>query len=372
MRHRSTSRLGLAVLVLATGCETFDPPPDVRIANNENGVMAAGPEEPLTLELSEPFVKSSLRMKVVPAKFDAEGNLLDEQSPPKTQEFRDTTLLAFDGRRPDDPAASYGGTFELFDDRLVIQQTNPFAWSAPFLVLVEPGLEDREGHVTLPRKRLPFTYVLPGGGPTTMPKGYYYFLMNVDYLATQIQVYAWLDIDPETGIWRAIFTNGNRRPELNSRPGCPADCSGDTPICSLYPTPACVKPSQKQGNLTEYKDFLPEPEPPDGYTFIADGFARDEPDGSIAMGTAPFLIDIVIGQGGINVRAEGTKVTGTFTKDPSDPERWVATGSISVDVIKINGNGNADTAGQFTAMTLKPEEVAEIEAFGYPIPVALE
>ena len=353
------------------GCETFDPPPDVQIANSDNGVMTAPPEEPLVLEFSEPFVRSSLRMKVVAATVDPEGNLLDEQSPPKLDEFSASTLLAYDGKRPDDPASTFGATFDVTNDRLVATRAEPFGWSAPFLVLIEPGLKDAEGNVTVPRRRLPFTYILPGGGPTTLPTGYYYFLMNVDYLSTQIQVYAYLEVDPETGIWRAIFTNANRRPELNSRAGCPASCPDDTPICALHPSAGCVKPSLKQLEVEHYTDFLPEWDPPDGYTFIADGFARDEPDGSIAMGTAPFLIDLNIGSGGVNVRAEGTKVTGTFRPDANQPERWVAEGSISVDVVKINGAGLDPTKGTFKAMTLTADEVAAVEAFGFPIPTDL-
>lgn len=370
--ERTLTLLALSTSLAALGCEKFDPPPSVKILDNENGVMTNTPSDPLVLEISEDFERRTLKVKIVPAVFDAEGNLLDEQSPPKKQEFVDSIFAAYDGARPDDENATYGGMFELDGRRLSILPDPPLGFSAPYLALIEPGLEDLEGHATEPRKRLPFTYQLQGGGNTSLPTGYYYFLMNVDYLAVQIQVYTYMEVDPDTGIWRAIFTNGNRRPALNSRPGCPS-CSGDEPICSLFPGPAkCVKPSVKQGDLFEFRDFLPEPDPPDGYVFIADGFARDEPDGSIAMGTAPFLIDIVIGTGAINVRAEGTKVTGSFVKDATDPERLIATGSLSVDVVKLNGNGADPTKGTFTAMNLKPEEVAEIEGFGYPIPTDLQ
>jgi hypothetical protein len=363
----------LIACVALCACEQFDPPPRVTIAQNDNGVMRTTPDAPLELMFSEPYVPSSLKMKVVKTRLDAEGNLFDEQNPPKLDDFKNTILVAFDGSRPDDESVSFGATFQRTSDRFVVEQTDPFGWAAPFMVLIEPGLEDQEGHVTLPRKRLPFTYELTGGGPNSLPAGYYYFLMNVDYLATQIQVYAKLEVDSVTGIWRALFTNANRLPALNTREGCPA-CSDPDPICSLYgPSgPSCVKPSVKQGTLDEYKDFLPEPTPPDGYTFAADGFARDEGPDTIAFGTAPFLIDITIGSGGINIRAEGTTVTGNFVRDAGDPERWMASGSLRVDVVKINGNGADPTAGTFTAMNLKAAEVAEIEAFGYPIPTNLE
>lgn len=359
----------LPFALLANGCEKFDPPPVATIEGNQNGVMTATPDQPIAIAFSEPIVTDSLKLKVVPAIFDKEENLLDEQSPPKIDEFRDSTLIAFDGSRQNDESASFGATFELSAERLLITQDEPLAWAAPFLVLIEPGLEDRDGHATVPRNRLPFTYQLPGGGPNSLESGYYYFVINVEYLATQIQTYTYLEGNLETGVWRAIFTNANRLPELNARDGCPS-CSGDDPICALHPAPRCVKPSEKQGELSEYKDFLPEPDPPDGYTFVASGFARDEANGSIAIGTAPFLIDVTIGSGGINVRAEGTTMTGAFVKDASD--RWVASGSISVDVVKLNGQGASGTAGQFTAMRLTQEEIDEIEAFGFPVPTNLD
>jgi hypothetical protein len=361
----------LALLAGAVACQTFDPPPQVWIARSENGTMRDTPEQPLELVFSEPYRASSLRMKVVPAEFDAEGNLLDEQHPAKPTEFSESIVVAYDGARPDDPERSFGASFERFTDRLVVRQDDPFAWAAPYLVLIEPGLEDLDGNATLPRKRLPFTYGLTSGGPNSLPTGYYYFLMNVEFLATQIQVYAYLDVDPVSGDWRAIFTNGNRLLALNKRPGCPDSCPTDEPICALFPNVRCAKPSEKQGSLAEFRDFLPEPDPPDGYTFIADGFARDEADGSIALGTKPFLIDIVIGQGGINVRAEGTTVNGAFRRDPKQPTRWIASGSLGVEVVKINNAGNSTTKGEFTAMTLEPSEVIEIESFDYPIPTNL-
>ncbi len=360
---------GLLALLSLAACEEFDPPPSVTIANNENGVMLQNPDQPLELLFSEPYLPSSLSVKVVESVLDAEGNLLDEQSPPDLEAFVASTLVAYDGSRPDDASATFGATFETGSDRLLIRHDTPFDWSSPLFLLVEPGLEDRDGHVTLPRKRLPFTYALTEGGPNSLPTGYYYFLMDVEFLATQIQVFAYMDVDPESGEWRAIFTNANRLPELNQRAGCPS-CSGDYPICALHSVqaPECVRPSLKQGTVAEFRDFLPEPDPPNGYIFIANGLARDVGADRIAFGTAPFVIDVTIGIGGVNVKTEGTTVTGAFLRDPNDASRWLATGSIKVDQVFVNGGSSGETKGQFTAMTLSNAEVDEIESFGYPIP----
>lgn len=363
-----TSCFTFALLVL--GCQTFDPPPKVTIENVENGVMKTEPDAPFVLRFSEPIKRSTLKAKLVKAVLDPEGFLLDEKDPPDPAGFLANTLVAFDGADPENEDKSFGATFALSDDNLSMEVTTGFEISAPYLALVEPRLEDKDGHFTLPRQRLPFTFQLEGGGPTTLPTGYYYWLFDIEPppLQTQIQVYAYMQVDPATGQWRAIFTNGNRRPALNARPGCPS-CSGETPVCALIPTPRCLKPSEKQSALGEFVDFLPEPDPPDGYTFIADGFARDEPDGRITLGTAPFLIDITIGTGNIHIEAINTKVIGAFDDDGTG--RLVATGSISVDRVDLNGIAGKPTKGEFKAMTLTAEEVAAVEAFGYKVPVDL-
>lgn len=357
----------LALVLAAVGCAQFDPPPAPSVQKLENGVMKAGPSEPLVVQFSEAFVQKSLRIKVVKAIMDADENLLDEQSPPDLEAFEASTVLAYDGAAPDDEARTFGGSFETDGRSLTIDPTKAFAVTAPYLLLIEPGLEDLEGHRTRPRIRIPFTYELSGGGKNTLPTGYYFFILNVDYLATQIQVFTYLDVDPETGVWRARFTNANRREQLNSRPGCPS-CSGDTPICALIPDARCVKPSQKQEALAEYVDFLPESEPPNGYFFIADGFAKDE-NQTTAFGTAPFLIQVTVGSGGIMVEAENTRISGVFRKHAD--ERWKATGSLSVEVVKLNGVGADPTKGTFEAMSLFPAEVEATEAFGIPIPTDL-
>jgi hypothetical protein len=176
-----------------------------------------------------------------------------------------------------------------------------------------------------------------------------------------------MQVDPETGVWKAIFTNGNRREALNQRPGCPASCPAATPICALLPSPACVKQSEKQTDLAQFVDFLPEPDPPYGYTFVANGVVRDEPNGTTAFGTAPFLIEVTIGTGKVKVQAEDTQISGVFAKDGEG--RWRGNGTVSVAVVKLNGIGKDPTKGTFAAMSLTADEVEKVESFGYPIPV---
>lgn len=349
-------------------CETFDPPPEGSLVGVTNGIMAREPDAPIVLALSETFERGSLRFKLVRAVMDADRNLLDEQSPPLPDEFRDTIVVAYDDKRPGDPEASFGGTVDVKGRFVTITPDKALGYAVPYLLLIEPGLKDLAGNVTIPRQRLPFSYALPAGGSTVFPTGYYYFLINVELLSTQIQAYVYMEVDPDTGIWRANFTNGNRLPALNSRPGCPS-CSGSAPICALIPTPRCVAPSLKQEALEEFWDFLPEREPPDGYYFIANGFAKDQADGNIAVGTVPFLIDITIGTGAVRITAENTTMAAIF--EPQNG-RWVGSGSINSEVVKINGFGEDPTKGTVAAWSLTQDEVDQVEAFGYPIPTDLE
>jgi len=202
-----------------------------------------------------------------------------------------------------------------------------------------------------------------GTSGTALPTGYYYFLFELDYLATQLQLYAWLD-SGATG-FEGLFTNANRRIELNTRPGCPA-CSADSPICALLPAPACVKPSEKQYALEHYVDFLPEPDPPDGYTFVVGGSATHAPY-ETTLQSEPFQIEVTLGSGGISVSMENARLTGKF--DQLAAGRWLGSGSLSVEKVKINGSGDSPTQGVFKAMSLTASEVAAVESFGHPIPM---
>jgi hypothetical protein len=362
------------VLLPASSCQTFDPAPDATLVGDTNGTMSQGPGEPLVVNLSEPVKASSIRVKcvslAVPGALDGEGNLLDEQSPPDAQAFKDSIVFAYDGANPDDETFSYGAKVELDGTKLTIASNSTFNVSVPYLLIIEPGLEDLAGHATAVRIRMPLTYKLTGGGPTRLPSGYYYFIMNVQYLSQQLRLYADMDVDPKTGIWRGKFTAATRQTLTNTRPGCPSSCPKDKPICQLLNSalPSCVVPSDKQSDLTQFPDFLPDPNLPEGYTFSTEGFAKDEPDGTIAFGTAPFDIDIQVGAGHIEVYAKSTVINGQFVESKTEKGRFVGKGSFSVALVQLNGNGKDPTNGDLTAMTLLDSEVKQVESYGEPIP----
>jgi hypothetical protein len=356
-------------LAVVTGCQKFDPPPSPTVVGLEGGEMTTQTDAPFVIRFSEPIRGGTLKVKLAKYIQDAEGNLLDEQSPPDPEAFKESIVAAYDGSATEDEDRTYGATFDETDNSISIVLDSAFEVSQSYVAIIEPGLEDLDGHATVPRIRIPFSFKLEGGCPTAMQTGYYYFILNVDYLATQIQVFTYLEMNQDTGEWRGIFTNANRLADLNSRPGCPS-CSGDTNICALVPSPTCVKPSEKQLSLDQYVDFLPEKEPPYGYYFITDGFACDQPNGTTAFGTPPFLIEVTVGTGSILVDAQNSIVSGVFRKH--DDGRWRATGGLSTKCVKLNKQGVCSpSGGNWAAMSLTDDEVKAVESYGYPIPTDL-
>lgn len=374
----------LLPLAALDGCEEFDDAPKASLVGEQQTRMTTDPADPLVVAFSEPIVGTSLRVKLLELRrgdLDGELDLPDEQDPPDLERMKERTLLAYDGAAPNDPARTYGGVFELAPDRrsftLSPQSYDPdfdevkdrdLAVGAAYMLLVEPGLKDDAGNDTVPRTHIPFTFPLAGGGPTTLPSGYYFFLMDLDLLAQQLQLYAHLVVDPVTGDWQGIYTDADR--STSQRPGCPV-CPAETPACQLL-NPAldrCVLVSDKMTALEQFPDHVPVPELPGGYIFRVNGFARDETDGTIAFGTAPFDIDIRIGSGGVRIQATRTVITGSFRRGTvSGVERWVAVGSAAVDAVLINGVPSGTAEGTLSAIDLTTPEVEAVEALGQPIP----
>lgn len=379
--------LSLPLLGLTLGCDSFDAAPKVSLDGVVQTTMTTDPGEPLVLRFSEPVKPGSVDVtlhELQPGDLDGEGNLPDEASyraptgesqAERKERFLASALAAFDGRAPEDYERTFpeeAWTFSADARSLTLVPERTPSVSTPYLFLIAPGLSDRAGLRTKPRQRIPFSYPLVGGGPTTLPSGYYFFIINIDFLSQQLHVFAHLEVDPVTGIWRGVFTDANRVEQTNSRPEC-GTCPPNLPMCQLHNPnlPRCVVPSEKMSALAEFPDFLPVAEPPIGYDFRVGGVARDETDGSIAWGTVTFDINIVIGTGNVRVTTENTKIHATFRKQAyAGAERFVGTGNASVKNVKINGLGGADkpAKGEVSAMSLTAEEVAQINGFGLPIP----
>jgi hypothetical protein len=248
---------------------------------------------------------------------------------------------------------------------LRVQPDVPFPL-APLIAIIEPGLEDLEGNATKQRTRLPFSYMLTSGGPTTLPSGHYFYLINVDYLEQQLRLDSYIEVDQTTGEWRGQFTNAIRSPLANDRAECAAlACSADE-ICALHRTPpGCVLRSERMLGLGEVLDFVPEDDPANnGYSFPVEGYARDEVDGTIAFGTKTFDIEILIS--GIPIFVDNSLIGGQLALSPEGEVS--GTGGVSVEQVIVNGEDQGPTSGRLEARSLTPAEVAEIEGHGKAIP----
>ncbi len=377
-RIRSTAAvvsLAVTCALIPGACAEYDAPPTPQLVGENLGVMSTAPDAPLVLKFSEPIKQGSLKVKLIFAvqsegDLDGENSLLDEQEPPKTAQFKDRTILAFDSSAPSDANRTFGGKSSLNAARtqLTMEPEAPLPVGVPLMVLIEPGLSDAAGNETGQRIRVPIVFQAQGGGATTLPTGYYFMLMNVEPppLAQQLRFYAYIDVASDTGDWTGTFTNAARTEALNSRDGCPS-CEGVESICALFPNARCVRPSENLGSLDEFLDRLPQPDTP-GFKFTTTGFAKDTAAG-IEFGTPAFDIDINIGAGQINIVAVNTVITGLFKPDETNPDQLQLSGSLKVDKVQINGAGEAPTQGTVLGKTLSADDVAKVESFGTEIPV---
>lgn len=386
---RSTwlARLGMAsVLTIGSAglasCETFDPPPKASIAGAQGTFLEGSPADPLVVRFDEAFSKQSLRFKVVRGDkaldIDPEGNLPDEEGYCEAQRARGqcsgdapapccnneglVQLASYDGRT----GQAEGAQVDVGDQSVTIRFAESPKIAVPYLVVVEPGLEDLDGNTSLVRQRLEFTYRAFLPGPTSLPTGPYFFLFDIapPPLQQQLRLFAWLNVDPDAGTWEGLFTDGNRTTALNDRPGCPSDCAPNA--CQLYPAPACVKPSTNMGSIDEFLDFIPIKDRPVGYTFLGAGYTADLPDGTTGIGTPPFPIDIIIGSGsGVRITAVDTVIIGQISQDNTG--RWRGAGSATIAKVQVNTIGEEPTTGTLSFMSLFPEEVEEVESYGEPI-----
>jgi len=332
---------------MALGCETFDPPPAVTIVGENDGVLeSAG--APVVLTFSEPVVDTSVRVEIVTYAVDGEGNLADEDGD-------DTTALDVRFAHAPDKA-DVGGTSVLAPERraLTIQPEPPLPIGPALALLVEPGLADAEGNVTKTRQRLKFAYAFrcdePGDAgaiSVSLPTGGYFLLVEVDQpVATQVQLFSWLDVDADTGRVRGQFTNGDRNRDPNR---CPTPCK-ETEACQLIPGPACVPPSTKAGSVDEFSDWVPNAAPPTGYTFTVSGCARDQPDGTTAFATDPVDAETKSPP----VKSNGITMSGVLAVDPDGVLR--GTGSFAVAEIVLGMTPSGPGRGSLRMRALAPEE----------------
>lgn len=348
MQLSKLSHGSLAMLLVLGGlfaaCARFDAPPEVSIGGAKDGKLA-DVSAPLDLLFSKPIKPETLAIKIVALETDREGNLADED------EDEDTTL------RPlvvhDSDVGDRGGVAELLDGntRLRITPTARFPVGTTLAILVEPGLSDEAGDTTRVRRRLTFGYEFECTstvGTKLFPSGTYFMLLDVEQpIGVQIQILGAITVDPATGAFRGQFTNADRNPNPAR---CPTPCAS-TEACQLVPAPACVAPSLRASEVDEYVDFVPNPTPPTGYTFVVSGCVQDQDEQSVAFASAP--ANVVVQSPAVSVN--GLVVTASFRKDAAGVLR--GTGAIAGDDIVFGAASLGSGQGTMKARLVPVGEV---------------
>lgn len=121
---------------MLTACETYDPPPEVRIVQPKAGTWNAF--VPVELTFSEPIARDSLVFDIRPAKYDIEGNFLADSPPIVT----DCTLAK-------SPCGVLGVTLDDAGTRLTLTQNDAFSAfiGEPLVIVVHGGLSDVKGRM---------------------------------------------------------------------------------------------------------------------------------------------------------------------------------------------------------------------------------
>lgn len=338
MVRRATALALLAPLLAA--CAVYDAPPSAAIDGLENGLLPAGSS--LDVVFSEPIDPATLRLSVVPLVTDVEGNLADEDD-------KDETKL--EPLFTHDPAgADSGGTGELLESNTVfrIVPSKPLPVGPKLAILIEGGLADLEGNDTGVRTRLTFAYPVQGGdGTTQLTSGVYFFLFNIEKpIGVQIQIMADLRVDSETGDVLAQFTSADRNMDPDR---CPTPCKA-TEACRLLPEPACVTPSERAGDVDEYSDFVPHPDPPTGFSFTVHGSAGDLPDGSTGFVTVPTTLTVQMPP----VEAIDLAITCSFKTEEDGVLR--CQGNSGASDVKIGGSSAGAAEGTSTGRLVPAAE----------------
>jgi hypothetical protein len=330
--------LALAPLaVLAAGCAVFDAPPEVSIEGLTSGLLA-DPKAPIVLSFSKPPVPSTVKLEIAKYIVDGDGLLVMPLQ----------TLYTHDPVNGDT-----GGMGVLSADGSTFTVTLPVPppVGLELVVVVEPGLADAAGTVTVAERSLVFGYqsVLTCDAPAHVARsGVYFFLVSVDMpIAVQIQLFGDVSLDDTTGQLKGKFTKAKRNPDPNRcSPPCPT-----TDACQLVPTQMCVTPSTVAGSVDEFSDYIPNPDPPTGFSFEATGCAIDQDASTSAFATAP--VDVAVQSPMVTLR--NTALSSSFTLESDGTLR--GTGSLTADAVLIGTINSGSGHGNLTVRSIDPSQV---------------
>jgi hypothetical protein len=336
--------LATALLAAAPGCAVYEGPPQVTLTGLASGYLS-DTKVPIVLEFSKPVDPATVRIKIVRRVVDTEGNLGDED---------DDAATSLDVLFSSDPEEGDTGGFAFLADdhlRLTLHPTAALAAGASLAILIEKGLSDTEGHVTLTRKQIVFSYdfgVKCDKPSTVFRSGTYFFLAEVkEPIGAQVRLFTAMEVDPATGAFVGRFTNAVRNPDPAR---CSPACSADT-VCQLLPQQKCVAPSERAGTPAEFSDYIPNAAPPVGFSFQTTGCVIDQADGTAAFITAP--VDVVVQSPPVTLR--NTQITGSFKLGAGDILQ--GTGSISADDVLLGITTSGAASGSMSAQSVPADQV---------------
>jgi len=338
----------VVICAMSAACQQYVSPPSASLSSLNQGVLS-DPSAPLVLQFSKPIDFSSLSIKVIKFDPNAQGQLPDETGDP--------TVSLDPLFSHDDIDGDKGGIATLDPNGMTytIKPTARLPVGPKLAILIEPGLSDvdHEGTAsTTVRKRLLFSYSFScnGTGTTILTSGDYFFLLDVvNPVGTQIKVFGNLDVDQRTGKFAAQFTFAQRLTDPNR---CSPACTGGN-VCETLPgPPTCVVPSQRADATSDWPDFFPNPTPPIGYSFAANGCAEDQGNASVTFSTEP--ANMVVEQPAVQIN--GLVLTASFTKNAAGD--LSGNGSVSGDNIVLGtaplGPGTGTTIAQSIAASVAP------------------
>lgn len=341
LAHLLVLMLAAAIAIAAAAsCERYDPPPRPAIEGLKEGLLG-DPRAPLVIDFGTAIDPETLFVKVALFEADVEGNLRDEDADP------DTELRVLVRRDPLDGDLGAKAEVDAAGGRLTLVLDSALPVGPKLVLIVEGGLRSPSGSVSRYRVRVPFSYTVKcAAGASAFESGTYFVLLDVEQpLGTQIQLLAYIDVDPDTGALVGQFTNADRNPEQK----CPSPCPADD-VCRLLPAPECVLPSTRAGTVDEWPDFVPNAPPPTGYSFLVQGCSVDD---GAASGVLTAPATMVVESPAVTV--EGLTMTASFAPGQDGIVR--ATGSLTADVVRLGTNPLGPGKGSMSAVRVPDDRV---------------
>jgi len=343
----------LAITALL-GCEAYDSPPRASLPDvNELGILTDA-AAPLRLAFHEPIDPATLQVRVIRYQVDGEGQLYDED---------DDTTTVVDQIYGDIGGKRSGGIGDLDASKTLytMSLTKTLPIGPQLAVVVEPGLADEEGNTWTVRQILKFGINFGCGDdlePTNFPDARHFMQVEVDSpIDTQLQLFADIRIDPDTGLFVGQFTNGDRDPAID----CSVyglTCDAATEVCRTLPEPACVEPSKRVATPDEYPDYIHNVEPPTGYSFTVRGCVENKTDALWAFTNEPVDVQVISPPVGV----KGIKFNAQFEFDEQGVLR--GEGAFSAAELFLGDTPNGVALGSVFMRDIPEDEVKD----GFPAP----